>query len=233
MKLAVVVPAHNEEKNILKVIKALKQQKQINTIIIVDDHSSDSTVDKLLHEDVDLVLKQKNEGYGAALLSGINRALELNATHIITFDGDNQHNAYDIPKLVQEADNADVVIASRFLLDGAFENASNLRKYAIKFINFHVWFASNLKLTDTQCGFRLYNAHVFDKRFPLNCTTMGFSVELPLKLKAMGYTFTEVPTTARYHADAQRSTKSLLRQFLDVNIAILKTLGWYYGSDDE
>ena len=115
MKKVVVIPAFNEEKMIKKVISEVA--KYVDLIIVVDDGSEDKTYEKALETKKAIVLKHIiNRGQGAALMTGIEKAKELGAQIVITFDADFQHNPKDISKFVSKIKQGyDVVLGSRFL----------------------------------------------------------------------------------------------------------------------
>ena len=112
----IVIPAYNEERSIIAVIRGLKQQG-FARLIVVDDGSSDRTSELARQEGVILLRHILNRGLGGALGTGISAALRLGAELIVTFDADGQHDPNDIGRLLEPIENgeADVVIGSRML----------------------------------------------------------------------------------------------------------------------
>src|SRR5439155_1877457 len=115
-RVVIVIPAYNEKRSIITVIRGLKQQGFVR-LIVVDDGSSDRTNELARQEGVILLRHILNRGLGGALGTGINAALRLGAEFIVTFDADGQHDPHDVGRLLDPIENgeADVVIGSRML----------------------------------------------------------------------------------------------------------------------
>lgn len=115
MKLAVIIPAFNEEKNIGKVIKEVK--KNVDCVIVVDDGSSDKTALIAKEKGATVLSHLVNCGQGAAIKTGSDWAAKKGADIIIHFDADGQHSANDIKNLTQPLlqGEADITLGSRFL----------------------------------------------------------------------------------------------------------------------
>ena len=114
-----IIPAYNEEKNILKVVDACL--KEIDKIVVVDDASTDKTVDILRNnissEKLIILNHLTNRGQGAALQTGNEYALANKAQIIVHFDADGQFLAKEIKDIIKpiKEDGADIVFGSRFL----------------------------------------------------------------------------------------------------------------------
>ena len=133
MKIAIGLPAFNEEKNIASIILQLK--KKYETVIVCDDGSNDLTA-SISEEMGALVVKhKKNLGYGAAIRSLFLKARELDCDILVTFDSDGQHKISEIENVINPIQNkeADIIIGSRFL--GTIEgDIPGYRKLGIKAI---------------------------------------------------------------------------------------------------
>lgn len=152
-KVVLVLPAYNESKAIVEVIN--KSLKHINDIIVVDDGSSDATAELVEKLPVTLIRNFKNLGKGAALFKGFAQANAHQATHVITMDGDSQHDPDDIPRLVQainEYSNS-IIVAARLRNTQA---APKSRLLANKIADFFISWAAGQKVYDSQSGFRVY-----------------------------------------------------------------------------
>jgi UDP-N-acetylglucosamine---dolichyl-phosphate N-acetylglucosaminyltransferase len=151
-RLAVVIPAYNEERTIIEVIRGLKQRGFV-TLIVVDDGSSDRTAELACHEGVILLRHIINRGLGGALGTGITAALRLGAEVIVTFDADGQHDPDDIARLLEPIakGEADVVIGSRMLKPTGMPYARQLANWSaniVTYLLFRGW------TTDSQSGLR-------------------------------------------------------------------------------
>ena len=152
-KIIVVTPAYNEEKTIVEVINKVKPL--VDEIVIVDDGSSDQTVQLAEQQGVTVLRHLINRGQGAALQTGNQYALKNNADIIVHFDADGQFLAEEIKDIVQplEQGEAEVVFGSRFL-----EKKSEIPWFKEKIIlpigRIVNKFFVGKSLTDSQNGFR-------------------------------------------------------------------------------
>lgn len=196
MKLA-CIPAYNEEKYIQDVIK--KSLPHVDKVIVCDDGSTDNTA-KIAKEAGAVVISQKNQGYGAAIITLFDYARKENAQIMITLDGDGQHNPDQIPLLINAitAHNVDVAIGSRFLDDTT--KASSYRKTGIKIITSASNYGTNFKISDSQSGFRAYSKNAIDAIHPTE-QGMSVSTEILLKISNKGLSVAEVPITISYGDD--------------------------------
>lgn len=114
-RIAVVIPAYNEEKNIVKIIQKVKPL--VDEVVVVDDGSIDQTFFLARRQGVKVLKHIINRGQGAALETGNQCALRLGAEIIVHFDADGQYLAEEIKNLVEPIKNgeAEVVFGSRFL----------------------------------------------------------------------------------------------------------------------
>jgi len=156
--VVVVVPAHNEESNIRKVVE--ESSKHADRVIVIDDGSADRTSEEAqLGSRKVIVLRHRvNLGKGAALKTGCQAAVALAADIIVTIDGDGQHPVEHIPLMVKEmmANNWQVVFSVR---QGG-DRMPLVRLWGNYFLNLVARNFFNLKLRDMWCGFRAIRADV-------------------------------------------------------------------------
>jgi glycosyltransferase involved in cell wall biosynthesis len=216
MKVYAVIPAYNEEKTIQEVVK---KTRKYCPVIVVDDGSDDKTA-KLAKKSRAILIKHiENKGYGKSLIDGIKNAIAFNADYVITLDSDGQHNPDDIPKFIESLEGGyDIVSGSRFLDKKSW--GTKKRMAAIKLLTYQAKIFSRLKLTDIQSGFRGYNTRIF-RKIKLEDSGMGFSVELPIKAKKKGFSFTEVPIRIRKPHNIKTFWHAF-KQGVEVSLAIVK-----------
>ena len=199
MNITVGIPAYNEEKNIASIIVKLK--KIVDTIIVCNDGSNDSTSEIAKNLGVIVIDHSKNLGYGAGIHSIFRKAKEINSDVLVTIDADGQHRIEDIKKVVEpiEKGEADLIIGSRFL-DTTQKQIPRYRKIGIKLITKVTNSSLKNKITDSQSGFRAYSKNVVSK---LNVSDigMGISTEILIKSSAHGFRIAEVPITVLYDGD--------------------------------
>ena len=199
MNITVGIPAYNEEKNIASIIVKLK--KIVDTIIVCNDGSNDSTSEIAKNLGVIVIDHSKNLGYGAGIHSIFRKAREINSDVLVTIDADGQHRIEDIKKVVEpiEKGEADLIIGSRFL-DTTQKQIPGYRKIGIKLITKVTNSSLKNKITDSQSGFRAYSKNVVSK-LNVSDSGMGISTEILIKSSALGFRIAEVPITVLYDGD--------------------------------
>jgi len=197
--LVIGIPAYNEEKNIAKII--VKLQKVADKIIVCNDGSTDLT--GVIAEKMGAVVinHTKNLGYGGAIRSIFLKAEELDSDILVTFDADGQHRVDDIQIVLEPIikNEADIVIGSRFL-NGDDKNVPQYRKFGIKAITSITNTSMDMKLTDSQSGFRAYNKKILKEIIPSDYG-MGVSTEILIKSSKKGFRIKEVPIKILYEGD--------------------------------
>ncbi|MCX6296997.1 MAG: glycosyltransferase family 2 protein [Bacteroidetes bacterium] len=162
MKIAAIVPAYNEENAIAAVVNDILQEARSQnfsiTVIVVNDCSRDSTseiISKLNCIALDLPI---NLGIGGAVQTGFKYAFENGFDFAIQIDGDGQHPASQISKLVEAINEkkCDVIIGSRFISKEGFQS-SMLRRFGINYFKWLNRFLVGVTVTDSTSGFRLIN----------------------------------------------------------------------------
>jgi glycosyltransferase involved in cell wall biosynthesis len=159
-KTLIIVPAFNEAENIKNVIYDILEQKKNYDILIINDCSADNTSKAAREtESCKVIDLPVNLGIGGAVQTGFKYAFENGYEYTVQFDGDGQHKAAEIEKIldpVKEGE-ADVVIGSRFLKkEPNFRSSFARRKgiFILKVVNFIL---TGQKITDNTSGFRAYN----------------------------------------------------------------------------
>jgi len=196
--IVIGIPAYNEEKNIAGII--VKLQSIADLIIVCNDGSSDLTSTIAEKMGAVVINHPKNLGYGAAIRSIFLKAREISPDVLVTFDADGQHRIEDISTVLESIlDNtSDIVIGSRFL-----DQSTKIPKYrrmGIKTITKLTNVTTNIKLTDSQSGFRAYNRKVLEELTPSDYG-MGVSTEILIKANNKNFRISEVPITVLYEGD--------------------------------
>jgi len=217
-QVAVVIPAYNEEKNIAAVI--IGAQRHADLVLVCDDGSDDLTLEIAARLGATLITHKMNMGYGAALRSGFEEALQTEAKFIVSIDADGQHDPADIPRLIEPlvAGSADIVIASRFR-EGR-SATPGYRKVGIDIINSVVQ-SKKIGITDSQSGFRAYTNEALRRVLPAEMG-MSASTEILLKARESGLRIQEISSVIRY--DSNFSKRNPLMHGLDVLFGHLKQL---------
>ncbi len=157
MKTLVVVPAYNEEGAIEGVVKDLRDHFPEGAILVVNDGSKDRTSEVARSLGASVIDLPYNVGIGGAIQTGFLFALTEGYDTVIQFDGDGQHNAEEIPKILGPHldGRADLVVGSRFLHENGF-TSSVPRRLGSRILSFIVSTLVGKRITDTTSGFRVY-----------------------------------------------------------------------------
>lgn len=152
MRCAVVIPCLNEAAAIHDLV--LQVRAFVPNVIVVDDGSNDATMKLAIDAGAEVLRHESTRGKGAALNTGLQRAMERGFGWALAMDGDGQHLAVDIPKFISAAKNhdADLIVGNRF------ENPRGmpwLRREVNRWMSRRLSCAAGISLPDSQCGFRL------------------------------------------------------------------------------
>lgn len=202
MKIACVIPAYNEEKNIVKVIKNVRPY--VDEIIVVDDCSKDNTYTLALETGVIVLRHIINRGQGASLQTGNEYALKNQADIIVHFDADDQFLASEIPDMTRPIieNRADIVFGSRFL--GKKTNFPFAKKYIIMpLAQLFSRLVLGVKLSDPQNGFRALNRYAAET-ITIDNRQMAHASEIQAKAFKKKLRIAEVPITVIYHHFGQK-----------------------------
>ena len=158
--LLVIIPAYNEEQVIGLVINGLNKMDLKMDILVVNDGSTDSTSAEARATGQALVVDlQKNLGIGGAVQTGFKYAARNGYRMAIQFDGDGQHIAEEIPKLMAQfkQDEVNMVIGSRFLEKHAGFRSTFVRRLGIRLFEGLNSVLIRQRITDNTSGFRAYD----------------------------------------------------------------------------
>lgn len=224
-RVALVIPAYNEEGMIGRVITDLQKAFSKTTydyqIIVVDDGSQDYTALKAKNSNAHVIRHILNTGSGGATATGLSYADQRGFDIAVTLDGDGQHSPEDVIKgieLMNTPNSVDLLIGSR-LIDT--EGMSKVKIIGNKGLSFITWVLFGITVTDSQSGLRVFNRKSLES---LRWKTSGyeFCSEMLWRAKQQNLRISEYPIKAIYtdysQAKGQNNwngfniVKSLLRQ---------------------
>ncbi|MDF3014460.1 MAG: glycosyl transferase family 2 [Cellvibrio sp.] len=159
-RILIIIPAYNEEKNIGKVIQSLYDAEPDYQCLVVNDGSRDNTQHEAEASGLATVIQlPSNLGIGGAVQTGFKYGFYNNFDYAIQFDGDGQHLASEIPKLLDplRANEYDVCIGSRFVEKTLGFQSTFMRRIGIRIFEFMSRLLIHKKITDSTSGFRAYN----------------------------------------------------------------------------
>jgi len=206
--VSIIIPVYNEEDAIDdvvdSVIKAVAKTSYDQEIIVVDDGSTDRTSEILAKKDVKVIRHQDNCGYGSALKTGL-RNSQYGLIAII--DADGSYPSREIPRLMENLQDADMVVGAR---TGEKVNIPILRKPAKYLLNKLANYLSGAKIPDLNSGLRIIRKEVINKYLHLLPNGFSFTTTITLALTTNGHLVNYLPIN--YH---KREGRSKIRPFYD------------------
>ena len=162
-KVLIIIPAYNEEENIVKVVDNLILNYPQYDYVVVNDGSSDRTRDVCRDRKYQYLNLSINLGIGGAVQTGYKYAKSKGYDVAVQIDGDGQHDISDLEKMlpVLESGEADIVIGSRFIEREGFQS-SLIRRTGIKFLSGLIWVCTGRKIKDVTSGYRAVNKRFID-----------------------------------------------------------------------
>jgi glycosyltransferase involved in cell wall biosynthesis len=224
-KVAVVIPALNEERAIRGVVESVLAISP--NVIVIDDGSTDATVERLAGLPITLIRHERPLGKGQGLRDGFRKARELGFDAVVAMDGDGQHLAADIPRLLAAARRypEHIVIGARIRNR---ENQPPARRRANDFADWGISWGCGVPVADTQSGQRYYPLGALEL-VDLDADDFVFEAALLIaaaREKNVGVV--SVPIESRYQGEFRASH---FRPVRDVTRITLYTIGrvLHYG----
>jgi dolichol-phosphate mannosyltransferase len=205
----VILPTYNEAENLERIVGAvLEQLPPSATVLVVDDNSPDGTgeiADGLAHsnESVRVLHRARKEGLGPAYLAGFHVALDAGAQRIIEMDADFSHDPAYLPRLIGAAENADLVIGSRYVPGGGVTEWGPMRRFISRGGSAYARMALGLPIRDLTGGFKCFRREVLEA---INLDTIeargyAFQVETTYRAIKAGFRVVEIPIVFRDRRD--------------------------------
>lgn len=197
MKVLLIIPAYNEEENILKTVKKIEEYSNEIDYIVINDGSKDRTEEILKENQIKHIQLVKNLGIGGAVQTGYKYAYENGYDIAIQFDGDGQHDVNYVPEICEKIINgqADMVIGTRYLDKSSSEFQSTfMRRLGSNIISSCIKLLTRKRITDPTSGFRAANKKIieeFAKEYPKEYPEPESTVSILIN----GYTVEEVPVS--------------------------------------
>lgn len=200
MRVFAVIPAYNEAARIKETLERVRPQ--VDEIIVVDDGSTDGTAGVARGTGVRVLEHGLNRGQGAALRTGNEAALRLGADIVVHVDGDGQHDADCIPRMVEpiRSGQADVVFGSRFLGE-APQGMPTRRRFLLVLARLFNTFVMGIprRVTDPQSGMRAMHVNAL-RRTDFRQDRMAHCSEILRLVTRSDLRWVEVPIRVSYSA---------------------------------
>ena len=217
-RLTAIIPAYNEQVSIGSMV--LKTKKYVDRVIVVDDGSTDKTSEIAELAGAELIKHKINKGKGKALETGFKAA--EGAEIIVTLDGDGQHRAEEIPKLLEPIidGTADIVNGSRYL-NGKEKNTPAYRRVGQTVLDKATNINARSNITDSQSGFRAFAKYTIPA-FKFKESGYGIESEMIMEASNAGFKMKEVEIGVRYDVDG--SNQNPITHGIGVLVKILQDM---------
>jgi len=197
----ICLPTYDERENLEPMLRALRDLLGADDrVLVIDDSSPDGTgelADRLAAEldFVDVLHRPRKQGLGPAYLAGFRRALDAGAELIVEMDCDFSHDPADLPRLLEGAADADLVLGSRYVRGGGVENWGLLRRLISAGGSLYARLLLGVPVRDLTGGFKVFRREVLEA-IPLdrvNSRGYAFQIELTYRAIRRGFLVTELP----------------------------------------
>jgi dolichol-phosphate mannosyltransferase len=227
MKCIVVIGTYNEAENIPHLLPDIMELGPQYEAVVVDDNSPDGTghiVSELAANNprIHLVNRPARLGYGTAYLRGFRTALNLDADYIVQMDADYSHNPRDIPRLVEAAEGADLVIGSRYVRGGSTSGWPLRRRFISRTASLIARLLLALPIHDCTGGFKCFRRSTLESINFADIRSRGFasSYEMNYLCHRSGRALREIPI--RFVDRQAGKSKLSLRIIVEAAIAIVR-----------
>jgi dolichol-phosphate mannosyltransferase len=203
-----VLPTYNEAENLERIVRAALPQLASATadhhILVVDDGSPDGTgeiADRLAAElePVEVLHRTAKEGLGRAYLAGFERALASGADLVMEMDADFSHDPADLPRLIAAAEDADLVLGSRYVPGGGVTDWGLFRRLLSRGGSWYARVVLGVPVQDLTGGFKCFRRETLEGIDYRNTHAdgYGFQIEITYRAVKAGFRVKEVPIVFR------------------------------------
>ena len=225
MKTILIIPAYNEQDNIVNTILDIKRNADNVDYVVINDCSTDATKSVLKAKKANYLDLPVNLGIGGGVQAGYLYALEHGYDIAIQFDGDGQHDAAYIKDLIApiESGQADVVIGSRFIQKEGFQS-SFMRRLGIKFLSKLIYILCGVQVSDVTSGMRAVNKKMI-REFSNNYAQDYPEPEAILASGLLGARIVEVPVRMHERQNGVSSINTLKTIYYMIKVTLALVIG--------
>lgn len=189
MKTLVISPTYNERKNIQSLVEQVLGPNPDYHLLVVDDNSPDKTAEKVkelqqLYPNLHLEERPGKAGLGTAYLFGFQWALDRHFEAIVQMDADLSHDPKDVPRLVAELENHDLVIGSRYV-EGVSVVNWPIRRLILSYgANMYSRIITGMPINDATGGFKAWRGSLLDTIRLEKVRSQGYSFQIEMNFRA-------------------------------------------------
>lgn len=228
MKVLIIIPAYNEQDNILKTVQGIIDYKKANQLeyeldyIVINDGSTDKTLDVCEKNNINVIDLFFNLGIGGAVQTGYLYAKRHGYDAAVQFDGDGQHDIQSLNDVLYPIllDECDMCIGSRFVDSSRSEFKSSLpRRIGIKCISLTMRLVCKINVKDATSGFRAVNSKLiarFADKYPSEYPEPESTADAAIH----GYRVKEVGANMFERANGNSSIKAVKSFYYMINVVL-------------
>jgi dolichol-phosphate mannosyltransferase len=219
VRRVICLPTYNERENLESMVRALGVLGLEGLeVLVIDDASPDGTgeiADRLAGELpwVHVLHRERKEGLGPAYLAGFARALELGADFVFEMDCDFSHDPADVLRLATAAEEADLVLGSRYVSGGGTRNWGLVRRFISRGGSLYAQVLLQLGIRDLTGGFKCYRREVLETIDLSAIDSRGYAFQIETTYRAIraGFRVIEIPITfADREVGGSKMSKSIV-----------------------
>jgi dolichol-phosphate mannosyltransferase len=229
-KTLVVIPTYNESENILKIVPEVLNQSPEIDVLVVDDNSPDGTARLVKGEmeknpRVHLIERTGKMGLGTAYVAGFKFAIARGYEFVFEMDADHSHDPREIPAFLKAAENADLVLGSRYTNGVRVLNWPIKRLLLSYFANVYTRFMTGLPLHDATGGFKCFRRRVLEAIDLDRVRSNGYAFQIEMSYKAWkkGFRIVETPIV---FLDRRSGKSKMSKQIVHEAFFMLWKLRW-------
>tara|TARA_B100001175_G_C19477222_1_gene625031 strand:- start:58 stop:771 length:714 start_codon:yes stop_codon:yes gene_type:complete len=189
MKILIISPTYNEVKNVQSLVEQIFKLDPSYHLLIIDDNSPDGTADKVkelksVFDNLFLEERPGKAGLGTAYLFGFNWALKNGYDAVVQIDADLSHDPNDVPKLISELKDHDLIIGSRYV-EGVSVVNWPIRRLILSYgANIYSRFITGMPINDGTGGFKAWSSSILQKIELNKVRSQGYSFQIEMNFRA-------------------------------------------------
>ena len=189
MKTLIISPTYNEVKNIQSLVEQIFKLDPSYHLLIIDDNSPDGTAEKVkelksVFDNLHLEERPGKAGLGTAYLFGFNWALKNGYEAVVQMDADLSHDPNDVPRLISQLKNHDLIIGSRYV-EGVSVVNWPIRRLILSYgANIYSSFITGMPINDGTGGFKAWNISILQKIELKKVRSQGYSFQIEMNFRA-------------------------------------------------
>lgn len=219
-RVLVLLPTYDERDNLPLIMARIRKAVPDADVLVLDDNSPDGTgelADEMAASDdrVTVLHRAGKEGLGKAYLAGFDWGLERGYDALVEIDADGSHPPEMLPRMLEVAGEADLVIGSRWVPGGSIVNWPKSREIISRGGNLYIRLALGMPVKDATAGYRVYRACALRALGLGDVSSQGYCFQVDLTWRAVraGLVVAEVPITfVEREIGASKMTESIVRE---------------------